>query len=185
MTTVVISPPAEEPISLATAKLHLRVDSSDDDALINALIATARRQAEQETRRYLITQTLERTLDAFPCALILPPLQSVSSIKYLDAAGVLQTLAAEQYVVDALSAPARISRAESVDWPTTRAQHNAVTIRFVAGYGAAAAVPETIKQWMLLQIGHWYANREASSQKLEPLPFVDSLLNDSRVDWYS
>lgn len=61
-----ISPPAEEPLSLAEAKLHLRVDFSDEDALISALISAARQAAETITARQLVTARWKYILDAFP-----------------------------------------------------------------------------------------------------------------------
>jgi uncharacterized phiE125 gp8 family phage protein len=59
---------------------------------------------------------------------------------------------------------------------------NAVKVRYVAGWANAAAVPQGIKQWMLLNIGHWYENREASTGGgLVALPFIASLLDRYRV----
>ena len=54
------------PITLEDAKLHCRVDTAADDALINALITAATELAEQKTGRALMAQTWELTLDAFP-----------------------------------------------------------------------------------------------------------------------
>lgn len=188
MAIVVQTAPAAEPISLLEAKAHCRVEVTDDDTLITSLIVAARQQAEVELRRYLITQTLDLYLDEFPDyddnerAIYLPPLQSVTSISYVDTTGTTQTLAADQYIVDAMSQPARIEPAYGCYWPSIREQANAVKIRFVAGYGAAgSSVPQCIRQWMLLQVGHWYANREASGGKLDPLLFVDRLLDGERV----
>ena len=53
----------------------------------------------------------------------------------------------------------------------------------VVGYGDSPAdVPNAIRQWMLLQIGHLYENRESASKfKVEALPFVDRLLDPFRT----
>jgi uncharacterized phiE125 gp8 family phage protein len=156
--------PAEEPLSLIEAKNHLRVEAPEDDALIAALIAAARDQLEGETSRQLVTATWRLSLDCFPAVIRLPisPVQSVSSIQYLDANEVLQTLSASVYVVDTDRKPARIAPAYGEVWPTTLPQINAVKVTFVAGYGTPAAVPESIKEALKLMIGHWYENREAS-----------------------
>ena len=181
MTVVVYTQPSTEPISLTEAKLHLRVDVSDDDTLITALIKAARMAAEQETRRALITQTIDAYFDAFDDEILLPPISAITAITYVDTAGATQTLASDQYAADIYSEPARVIPAYGAAWPATREQQNAVKLRCTAGWANAAAVPETIKAWMLLQIGHWYANREAAAGKLEPLPFTDSLLDPYRV----
>jgi len=57
--------PAAEPVTLVQAKLHLRVDGADDDALINTLIASSRRYVENVTDRALINQTWEMFMDRF------------------------------------------------------------------------------------------------------------------------
>jgi uncharacterized phiE125 gp8 family phage protein len=139
------------------------------DPQLNALIKAARQHAETFTRRALISQTWDLKLDCFPTDLIrlpLPPLVSVSSINYVDANGVTPTLwAAAKYIVDAPAGDyaerGRITLAYGEVFPPTRDIANAVTIEFIAGYGAAAAVPQGIKQAMLLMIGHWYQNRES------------------------
>lgn len=181
MTVVVYTAPATEPVSLTEAKLHLKVDGTDDDNLITALIKAARMQAEHETRRALITQTIDVYLDAFADEILLPPITAVTAIIYVDENGTTQTLAADQYVVDIYSEPARVVPAYGVSWPATREQNNAVKLRCTAGWANAAAVPEAIKSWMLLQIGHWYANREAAAARLDPLPFVECLLDPYRA----
>lgn len=187
--------PAAEPITLAETKDTIKVDVADDDALITRLIIAARMSAERITRRALVTQTWDLSLDAFPrweLSIPKPTLQSVSSIAYVDANGATQTLAADQYLVDAKSEPGRITPAFGLVWPVTRWQTNAVTVRFVAGYGAAAAVPQGIKNWMLMRIKSLYENREqlvvGQGYTAVQLPnqFVDGLLDDFSVpnfDW--
>lgn len=165
------------------------------DAQLNMLIASARAHAEIELRRYLVTQTLDAYLDDFPryCndrfpdpAIRLPPMQSVTGITYVDNDGNTQTLATDQYIVDTASKPARIAPAYGVIWPSVRVQANAVKIRFVAGYGAAAAVPACIKQWMIMRIKTLLENPAAivlgvNGMAELPAHFVDSLLDSERV----
>lgn len=95
--------PTVEPVSLDEAKLHLKVDSADDNALITALIKTARQLAEKETKRALITQTLQMYLDSAPAEIEIPrpPLQSVVSIKAISAteSSVDETSAKDQAVL--------------------------------------------------------------------------------------
>jgi uncharacterized phiE125 gp8 family phage protein len=187
MALKLITAPAVEPLTLAEAKLHLRVTGSDEDALITSLIVAARRMAEQRSGRALCDQTWELALDAFPAGAIelpRPPVSSIVSIKYLDAAGADQTLAADQYALDNYGGQHWALPAQDVAWPGTLAAANAVKVRFVAGYGAAAAVPADIKAWLLLAIGTLYAQRETvvADQAVElPGGFWQSLLDPYRV----
>ncbi len=201
MTIVVYTAAATEPLTIAEALSYCRIDSinAPDESLVAVLIASARAAAEQELRRYLVTQTLDAYFDEFPRAknerlndlvtryeIILPPLQLVTSITYVDTNGTTQTLAENQYSVDSKTQPARISPAYGVSWPSTRTQNNAVIVRFVGGYGAASAVPQCIKNWMLLRIKTLYDNREqivVGTNGLVQIPpsFVDSLLDPERV----
>lgn len=168
------------------------------DPVLGLLIASARAHAEQVLRRYLVTQTVDAYFDGFPSGYLswrearpryeirLPPLQSVTSITYVDGDGVTQTLDAGQYLVDARSVPARIEPAYGCSWPSTRDQANAVVVRFVAGYGAAAAVPACVRQWILLRVRTLYNNRDQlniGTSGLAEIPpaFVDSLLDSERV----
>lgn len=114
-----------------------------------------------------------------------PPLQSVTTIKYIDQNGTQQTLDPTLYIVDTVSEPGRITPAYGQTWPTIREQVNAVEIQFVCGYGNASAVPAGIKRWMLLRINTLFNQREEvailARGKVEQLPYVDGLLDDYRV----
>lgn len=165
--TAVVSAPATEPVSTAEAKLHLKMDDvTADDSLIAALVTAAREYIEGATARALVTQTLRTKIDGFPAsddAIRLPraPVQSVSSVTYLDSDGATQTMSASDYVALLDLEPAEVALAADASWPTTSEQRGAVTVTYVAGYGAAGVVPQAIKQAILLLVGHWYANREA------------------------
>lgn len=161
--------------------------NTTSDPLLSRLITGARTAAERITRRALVTQTWDMYLDQFPAwemGIPKPPLQSVTSITYVDTDGTTQTLAADQYRVDLKSEPARITPAFGVVWPTTRWQTNAVTVRFVCGYGLAADVPAGIKNWMLVRIEQLRANAGATTPGALaefPRSFVDGLLDDFAV----
>ncbi len=187
---IVVTPPAEEPVTYAESLNFCRLDElsleTGASALFGALITSARQQAEQELRRYLVTQTIDLYLDAFPSvscdriesrpAIYLPPTQSVSAITYTDTAGNTQTLATDLYNVDVTSRPARITPAYGQSWPSTRNQANAVKLRFVAGYGAASAVPACVKAWMMMKIA------EMHPSVAQPMPeYAGGLLDPERV----
>ena len=174
-----VTPPAGEPVSLAEAKQHLRVDGGDDDLLIGSLITAARQAAETKTGRQLITARWKLLLDAFPGPLMqsatgasfsLPghaillakcPVQSVVSIEYMDMNGATQVMPAGDYVLDVACEPARITPV----------------------FGKT--VPEGLKSWIKLRVGSLYGHREEMSVlsrgRIDPLPFVDGLLDGFKV----
>lgn len=164
MTLKLITGPATEPVTLAEAKAQMRVDASDEDDLISALITVAREEAEHRTERALITQTWERVIDAFPEVEIVlgkAPVQSITSITYTNTDGVETVIDGADYVLDNIQLPNFVAPADGVSWPATMDTMNAVKVRFSAGYGAASDVPMAIRQWMLLRIGTLYKFRES------------------------
>ena len=185
MTLAEVTPPAAEPLTTAEAKAHLVVEHSDDDTLIDAQIAAARKLAETRTNRQLVQATYDWKIDRFSDLMHLPkpPLVSVTSIKYIDTDGVEQTLDGAVYNVEADSVPGQIRLAYNQSWPSTRIDVEPITIRFVAGYANAAAVPEAIKRWMLLQIGSMYNSREDTviGSGTSRLDFTDSMIQSLAV----
>lgn len=190
MTLTLVSGPGSEPVTVAEAKLHVRQDGSADDALIDALVVAAREMAETITRRALITQTWELRLDNWPSGdtlyLPLAPLQSVTSVKYYDEDDTEVALSSDDYVVDSDGDPGRVRLKASASWPSTTLRVvNGVVVRFVCGWTDANAVPLTIRQAMLLMLGHWYENREmilTTGAIPKETPFtVEALLWPQRV----
>jgi len=173
-----VTGPVVEPVSLGNMKEHLRiVDFIIDDDYISLLIKAARESAETFQSRSFITQTWDLFLDEFPerdpiIRVPKPPLQSVTTVKYTDASGVVQELVAvTDYQVDTKSEPGRISPAFGMVWPVTRAVLNAVEIRFLSGGIAAADVLEKIKMAIKQIVAHWYEHREEISEiKLARVP---------------
>lgn len=164
MALVITSAPAVEPISLAEAKVHLRVDTGDEDALIEQLIATARMFVERALGLALITQTWSYFIDSWPrsftVALPLAPIQAVSAVKLHDADGGATTLDVESYAVDVLSQPARIVLNGAMPAIAPRAL-NAFEVSLLAGYGDEPDdVPATLRHALLLLVAHWFERRE-------------------------
>lgn len=188
-----VTPPEAEPVSLAEAKEHLRVDSPDEDAYVSGLVAAARQLLEDVCGRQFVTATWELALDRFPCvadghggAIVVPraKLTAVESIQYVAADGTTATLAADRYRVDARSEPGRITPAFGTYWPSALGVTAAVVVRFTAGYGAAVAVPDPLKHAIKLLVGHWYENREevVVGTIATPLPMaVGALIANHRV----
>lgn len=155
------------PLTVADAKSHLRVTNSDEDGYISTLVAVARTWVEEHTRRCLMSTTWDLDIDCgFPAAdapIVLPwaPLQSVTSISYYDADGSLTVLSSSLYEVDTSEVLGIVRPVYQTEWPSARFQSDAVTIRYVSGYGASAdSVPPMLVHAMRLIVGHLYAFRE-------------------------
>lgn len=164
MLTRLITPPAEEPVTLAEAKAHLRLEHDLDDAYVTQLIVAARQYVEKICWRALVSQTWELVLNEFPVSdyIELPKgeLRSITSVTYVDANGATQTWDAANYEVDSVTIPGRIRLGYLLSWPSgSRTVWNAVTIRYVVGWANAAAVPAPIKQAVLLLVSQLYEHR--------------------------
>lgn len=174
--------PTLEPVTLAEVKASARVDITDDDDLINDLITTARVYIENLTGVSMMPQTWVMYLDrfprdnayetwpwhAYPRTILIPwyPVQSVSSITYLDSNGATQTIDPSTYTSDLVSRLARVSPGPAQSWPVNSPliipQQNSVQVTFVAGYPDQTTVPQTLKLAVKLLVGLWYQNREAA-----------------------
>lgn len=165
---VLATAPASEPVTLAEAKLHLRVDFADDDALINSLITAARLWCEQMSGAAFFTQTWRLTLDDWPSDGVVllprPPVKSVTSVKHYDSGGTQRTLVANtDYQVDLDASPARIAPAPDKSWPSIQeGRLSPIEIVYVAGETTTGAIDARAKQAILLVVAHWYKNREAT-----------------------
>lgn len=159
---VIVTAPATEPLTLAMAKAHVRVDDDADDALIGALIATARAHVEARTGTRLVTQTVSIRADGWTDLASLPigPVGDVVSVGYLDADDEAATLSADDYDLQADGLEARIALAYGARWPAIR-DGSLITVTCEVGYGDADEQPPEVVQAMLLLIGDFYAQRES------------------------
>jgi uncharacterized phiE125 gp8 family phage protein len=163
MALVLTSDPAVEPVTVAEAKAHLRVDGSAEDTLIASLILTSRLHVETALGVALVTQSWRLLLDEWPpgkdVALPLRPVQAIDEVRVISAAGDPTIVAANNYLVDVAGTPPRLVR-NGAGWPQPGLPANGIEIDFTAGYGEAAAdVPAPIRQAILLLVAHWYEHR--------------------------
>lgn len=186
----VISPAAEEPISLGEAMEHLNLplDVRYRDAWINRNITAARQYCEGYLGRCLAPQTLELSFGGQTMPTVIPaqwgdpallspftdseniinlpmgPVTSVSYVNYNDADGAAQTFAG--YTLDQWSVPNSIYLTSGGAWPTTHGSRNAIQIRYRAGYThpddspSDYPLPEALRSMILLVLGDLFANRE-------------------------
>jgi len=207
-----ITGPVVEPITRAFVKAHSRIEIDDEDPQVDLYIRAARERAENaECWIQLVGATWELRLDAFPsCGPILlprPPLIEMISIKYVDTDGALQTLSdssvspavtSSVFTVDEKSPthpePGEIHLAYGKSWPSTRAEHNAVRVRYRAGFAeASGSPPETpdpsaflcngVLQWIAIAAATSYADRESRivGTIVANLDFIDHLLDPWRA----
>lgn len=165
MSLRLITAPTSYPVTQAEAKMQCRVDGSDENDLIDTYIAAATAHAESVTGRAIMDQTWEVVLDDFSDAMMLPkgPVQTVTHVKYFDTAEVEQTVSASDYVLDNVSDPAWVVKAEDATWPEVAEGVNNVIIRFVAGYDTDSNAFKELRAAILLLVAHFYDNRSTGT----------------------
>ena len=199
----VATAPAVEPVTLAEAKAHLRVDIDDDNDYIEALIVAARQYAEEYLDRALVSQRLTMRMDTFPYEFELPrpPMASsgtltATTVTYsIDpgssgtATPTTATLSADTYRVDRNDTPGKIRTVYNGTWPSHLTDPNAISVTWWAGYGPAGTdVPQAIKSAILMLVAHLYENRQAAvatGAVPQDVPFgVKALLNTAKWGSY-
>ena len=182
-----VTAPTVEPVTLAMAKAHLRIDSADLDANLATEIIAAREYVEGQTRRILAPATWDFTFADLCSEIVFPvtPVISVTSVSYVDTNGATQTLASNQYQTVGLgddSLP-RIVPAYDVEWPSVRDQPEAVTVRARCGYEygspAVISIPQALRYAILLQVELLHDRDVQAKSALEDAR--DSLMSPYRV----
>lgn len=182
----VTTPPAAEPVTLAEAKAWLKVDDEDSDALLTALITSARAAAEDFTGRAFISQAVALTLDpggrgwAYDLAegvyelpvtalsgplprvvpLARPPVTAITSVTTTDTTNTAAAFAPSHYALDPEGG--RLLLADKADWPSNLRGTAAVSILTANGYGpTGASVPQPVRHAILMHLAHMYESRLA------------------------
>lgn len=165
-----ITGPASEPLTLAEVKQHCDCERDDQDALLSRLLTAAREKVEADTDRSLIDTSWQLWLDRWPNGVGQPfylpraPLRSVTTISYINPDTDTVVIGSGNFIASKQEPP-RVYPNTGIGftWPTNLRAAQAISVVFVAGYGTSATtVPAIAKQAILLLVGHWYENREAS-----------------------
>lgn len=161
MSLTLLTPPAAEPVSLADAKLRLRISDDAHDAAVSLWIKAARERVERDTGRALLSQTwVERRdgwtgdgrLTAFRTRfrLLRPPLIAVEAIAIYDAEDAPSDWGPAAFFVDTASDPGRIALRQGEDWPQPGRATGGIEIRFRCGYGDSPEdVPAPLREAVL------------------------------------
>lgn len=184
MTARQITPPASLAVTLEAAKWNLRIDGDQMDGLITTWIEGITAAVEHELGRALILQDWRVTLDAFPVAIRLemPPVALVRSVKYIDPAGVLQTMDIADYVTDRVSEPGYVLPAPGKSWPATAAQVNAVMVDYTCGYGdTMESIPANVRLYILAKLETDHGPRSQTTGSLAQSDRLSRLLDACRV----
>lgn len=192
--------PAVEPVTLAEAKAHLRVDTSDDDTYIGTLITAAREWCEQYLDRTLVHTQWVMRFDKFPDSgiepveLPRPPMvmsgtATAVTVTFTQEAGPTSTYSTAEYRVDRNATPGAILPIYGSTWTPHRQDDNAISVTWWGGYGASGtSVPAAIRHAILMLVGHWYESRQAviaTGAVPQEVPYgVQSLLDSQRWGAY-
>ncbi len=183
MSLVMTSGPALEPISLAEAKAHLRIDHTLEDALIQSLIITSRLHIEAALGLVLITQSWTYFVDRWPKSqrinFPLRPVQAITSVRLWNTDGTSTTVPSTAFYLDGNGLPARLAWQGAGPLADPARAINGIEIAFTAGFGAAASdVPQSVRHALLLLVAHWYENREPVEigSGVNPIPAIVSEL---------
>jgi uncharacterized phiE125 gp8 family phage protein len=175
MPIIQTTPPAAEPLGLATVKAHLRITHAEEDTTLTRLVSAARREVERRAGLCLISQGWSVFSDGWPAdgciALPLHPVAAITALTIHGEDDTPATIEASHYFLDRVRRPARLVMRQGRWLPPPGRAANGIEVALTAGFGATEAdVPEDLRQAMLMLIAHWYAERGDEGRKALPMP---------------
>ena len=167
-------------VPLSEAKEFLRVDSSDEDTTITALLDAAVAWVEDYCNRSFSARSavfhVERWRNA---ALAYGPVTAITHVKYDDTSGAEQTLSTDKYYIGAATdGSMMIYFHDTPDLET----YNAHPVRVTAAVGVEESA--NVKHAVKMLVAHWYENRRAvvTGTITATIPIaVESLLSVERI----
>jgi len=167
----VTTPNSNLAVSLADVKEWLKIDITDDDALITSLIKAATLEIEKYIRRELLEKTFVLFLDTFAESFFIyrrsrnilvkrSRLTSVLSIQFfIDTVLTVFDDTLYDFTIDEQYSSIYLINKNTI-WPTTDIRKQAVQISFIAGYGDDDTfIPEDLKLALKMLIAFLYENR--------------------------
>jgi len=157
------TPSSTEPVTVAEVRKQLRIDHTEDDSDLGNMIAEARLDCETRLGDVsLLDATCIDYFDGFATLeLHWGPVDSITSVTYVDTDGDTQTLATSVYELGSQRGVGRVRLKYGQTWPSTRSHADVVTVTYKAGYGAtAASVPKNIQRWIKARVAWLYSNRD-------------------------
>lgn len=184
----IVTPAAQPPVSLATVRAHLRVETRDEDDLLDVYVKSACAEIEAPDGwlgRSLLARSMMLTLDEAPGEFVdlpAPPLVAVTDVSYRDADGVFTAIPTTDYEVDTISEPGRVRFIEDLPADLDPG-YECLRIEYTAGYATEEDLPGPVRAWILLRVGELYRDREASiiGTIQARLPHADRLLDGLRI----
>jgi uncharacterized phiE125 gp8 family phage protein len=166
---VVYAAPATQPLSLDDAKAWLRVDVDDENGVVDGLIQAATSIVEDDTARRLIEQTIDLTVDSFPCGtepleLYVAPVSAVSSVTYYDETDTSAAFSSANWFLDSAGQPARLCLKQGCAWPTTR-RRVAGVIRMVVGWSTAESMPPFLVHAVKMRLQCLFEKRDLTTDE--------------------
>ena len=172
----VLTQPTALVVSRAEAKLYLRVNTDDDDALIDELLQTAQEQVEHDASICLQPTTLQESFRRFPhthhyeypyhywnsvrlfkLRLLKRPLTAVASVTYYDVGNNLNTLPTTNYTVSQPTNGHGYLTPALFPWPLTFQREDAVSVSYTAGY---TYPPSRAVQAIKVLVWGWYMHED-------------------------
>lgn len=153
--------PSTEPVSVATFRAYAHLDDNDDDAVLSALLLSARHVVEQMSGRVLVAQSWTAFLERWPepgahdgrvRIRLAPPPLSVTSVAVdgVNLASTVYTLRGDELVLSQ----------DLETFPEGDTVTDGVLITYAAS-PAASAYPQLLTAIQMLA-AHWLRNPEAT-----------------------
>lgn len=178
---ILLDPPASLPVTLEEVKLHLRVDWSDDDDLINVLMSAATNHLDGYSGilgRCLMQQVWRVSALRFVSNHIRLPFEHVAdvSVKYLDDSDVEQVVPADQYEVLTDSLGSYVKLNDAFSHPALSSQDDPAWVEQTSGAELPGDVPAQINLAIKMMVAHYYEHRDGAQSGIQLPPGVQTIL---------